>query len=320
MCFLSFAQAGKVMATNVSGVATEPLIGAVVGEIGRGAFGTVLKVVKPDRSFLDRCRAFAGSHPTVTAIKCFPPAPAGCFPTALVEEHTRLQKVQRSECTVQFLGVREVPPGAIDAKLGDFDKHVLEFGYCNAGTLQNEIEERAKIGMSFSQQELFDLAWRLLYGVAQLHADKVIHRDIAPRNVLLNRHGVLTDVKLCDFGLAKDANDDTKHSKPKRPSMEQHPELNFDSAIVVKTVEHPAVFDLFAVGVCLVQAAQLKVYTDADDRAHAMTTDKVLADIEAVRPQYPMIAEAVKQMLTVTASSTLTPIDIMKSLQRAHGV
>ena len=42
--------------------------------------------------------------------------------------------------------------------------------------------------------------FQLLTGVAHCHAHKVLHRDLKPQNLLINREG---DLKLADFGLAR---------------------------------------------------------------------------------------------------------------------
>ena len=41
----------------------------------------------------------------------------------------------------------------------------------------------------------------MLLGLNYLHQSQVLHRDLKPENILINKD--LTEVKLCDFGLAR---------------------------------------------------------------------------------------------------------------------
>lgn len=44
------------------------------------------------------------------------------------------------------------------------------------------------------------MLWQLLRGVAFIHSKRVLHRDLKPQNLLINRRGIL---KIGDFGLAR---------------------------------------------------------------------------------------------------------------------
>ena len=42
--------------------------------------------------------------------------------------------------------------------------------------------------------------WQMLKGIAFCHSHRVLHRDLKPQNLLVNKNGLL---KLADFGLAR---------------------------------------------------------------------------------------------------------------------
>ena len=42
--------------------------------------------------------------------------------------------------------------------------------------------------------------WQMLKGIAFCHAHRILHRDLKPQNLLVNKNGLL---KLADFGLAR---------------------------------------------------------------------------------------------------------------------
>lgn len=45
------------------------------------------------------------------------------------------------------------------------------------------------------------IIYQMLLGLNYLHQSQVLHRDLKPENILINKD--LTEVKLCDFGLAR---------------------------------------------------------------------------------------------------------------------
>lgn len=61
-----------------------------------------------------------------------------------------------------------------------------------AGIVRNKIR--------FTLPEVKCLAKQLLEGVAYIHSQKLLHRDIKSANILLNRKG---ELKLGDFGLGR---------------------------------------------------------------------------------------------------------------------
>lgn len=75
----------------------------------------------------------------------------------------------------------------------------LSLEYMDCGSLQSLFEDNA--GIPLAEPVLADVALQLVQGLATLHADGHVHRDIKPHNVLINSSG---HVKLTDFGIMAD--------------------------------------------------------------------------------------------------------------------
>jgi cyclin-dependent kinase len=55
-------------------------------------------------------------------------------------------------------------------------------------------------GMPLAPQLVKSNLYQILHGLAYCHAHRVIHRDLKPQNLLIDKNGI---VKLADFGLAR---------------------------------------------------------------------------------------------------------------------
>lgn len=55
-------------------------------------------------------------------------------------------------------------------------------------------------GQGFSQEKAFRATLQLAKGLQELHDVRILHLDIKPQNVLVDRHG---DVAVSDFGISQ---------------------------------------------------------------------------------------------------------------------
>jgi NIMA (never in mitosis gene a)-related kinase len=71
--------------------------------------------------------------------------------------------------------------------------------YYSDGDLHQELQRRFEHKKYYSEQELLEMMKQLSAAVKYLHDRKIMHRDIKPMNVFMQK----AQLKLGDFGLAK---------------------------------------------------------------------------------------------------------------------
>src|SRR5262249_2564337 len=146
--------------------------------LGRGAFGTVL-------------RAFDESLQRVVALKVLSPEMAATSPPRkrFLREARAAAKI-RHDNVVQIYAVEEEPTPYL----------VME--YIPGETLQERLD---RIG-PLEVPEVLRLGCQMARGLAAAHAQGLIHRDVTPGNILLEKSAE-ERVKITDFGLARAPDD-----------------------------------------------------------------------------------------------------------------
>ncbi|XP_043110715.1 interferon-induced, double-stranded RNA-activated protein kinase [Puntigrus tetrazona] len=74
----------------------------------------------------------------------------------------------------------------------------IQMDFCEGGTLTNWIKERNFMGKQRIITEIHRIFYEIVTGVEYIHANKLIHRDLKPDNMLFGADG---KVKIGDFGL-----------------------------------------------------------------------------------------------------------------------
>ncbi|PHZ16419.1 uncharacterized protein RHIMIDRAFT_198061 [Rhizopus microsporus ATCC 52813] len=143
--------------------------------IGAGTFGSVYLAINLDTS-------------SVMAVKeiRFPDSSSLSALHKSIKEEMKVMEMLHHRNIVQYYGM-EVHR----------DRVYIFMEYCENGSLGALLDHGGRI-----EDELYvvDYAYQLLSGLAYLHENNIVHRDIKPDNILIDYQGQL---KLTDFGAAK---------------------------------------------------------------------------------------------------------------------
>lgn len=173
-----------------------------------------------------------------------------------------------NECKERFhleaqLGARIHHPNVIGVY--DFipgtDTLGLEMEYAAGGSLADLEKHYQKLGQPIPVEVVIRIGCDLANGLAAIHASGVVHRDIAPKNILLDEHGC---AKIADLGLAYISQADLSQREIQGSLAERHPGTpRYMSPEQETTQGHlsPA-SDVFACGLVLYQLLTGKNYKD----------------------------------------------------------
>uniref|UniRef100_A0A0G4F2J7 non-specific serine/threonine protein kinase n=1 Tax=Chromera velia CCMP2878 TaxID=1169474 RepID=A0A0G4F2J7_9ALVE len=150
-------------------------------KLGQGAFGAVFKV-KCKVSGVFRCG------------KQIPKASAAMSPELIDMETAVLRRLDHPNI-MKFYETFEDPQNLW-----------LIMEYISGGTLLDQMLERFQRNDTYTEGEAHEIIRSLLKAVAHCHANKVMHKDLKPDNVMVPDDGLGgggIDLKVIDFGLAE---------------------------------------------------------------------------------------------------------------------
>ena len=116
----------------------------------------------------------------------------------LIEDGTMISSSIREIAILQRMNhpnVIEIESYSISERFGDFDLKIAT-EYMDSGELSDYIRSE-KFNPNTQSRSL---VYQMLCGVAYMHSLDILHRDLKPQNILLNRAGKL---KIADFGLSR---------------------------------------------------------------------------------------------------------------------
>ncbi|MDH5642317.1 MAG: serine/threonine protein kinase, partial [Nitrospira sp.] len=147
----------------------------IIGEIGSGGMATIYEATR-------RC----GDLDQVVAIKHI-------LPELRTDESIRARFRQEAEFCMQLAHPNIVRAYDLDAD--DKKDLIIVMERVDGVSLENLAAQ-----VELTPPVIRLILAHLLRGLAHVHGQGILHRDISPKNILISRNG---DVKLADFGLAK---------------------------------------------------------------------------------------------------------------------
>jgi serine/threonine-protein kinase len=149
----------------------------ILGKLGAGAMAIVYKAKQLS---LDR----------IVAIKI--------LPSRFSENPDYVQRFYKEGKAAAKLNHNNIVAAYDVGEAGGYHYFVME--YVEGKTLYEDLSK----GKVFSEKEAIDIITQVARALAHAHARGLIHRDVKPKNIMINSAGI---VKLADLGLARDASD-----------------------------------------------------------------------------------------------------------------
>ncbi|XP_042319176.1 inhibitor of nuclear factor kappa-B kinase subunit epsilon isoform X2 [Sceloporus undulatus] len=133
---------------------------------------------------------------------------------------------------------------------------VLVMEYCSGGSLLSLIEEPEN-AFGLSESEFLIVLHCVVSGMNHLRENGIVHRDIKPGNIMrLTGEDRQSIYKLCDFGAARELDDDEKFESVYGTEEYLHPDM-YKRAVLKKPQQktYGVTVDLWSIGVTFYHAA-----------------------------------------------------------------
>ncbi|XP_039772058.1 putative cyclin-dependent kinase F-2 [Panicum virgatum] len=162
--------------------------------LGKGAFGTVVKA---------RHRGTG----RVVAIKRLGAGGHGGGPGAALREARFLEEASGGGAHPFVVGFHDIvrAPGTLDLRL------VMDYVGPSLHDVLRQLPS-GRGGPPLPEATVRAAMWQLLTAAKQMHASRIVHRDVKPQNNLVAEGRSV--VKICDFGLAMSADERPRTSRP----------------------------------------------------------------------------------------------------------
>ncbi|KEG10583.1 mitogen activated protein kinase [Trypanosoma grayi] len=150
--------------------------------------------------------------------------------------------------------------------LTPLDRDSYDHLYIVMEIMETDLKQVLRTGQVLTEAHIQFFIYQILHALKVIHAAGVIHRDITPANILVNQN---CDLKLCDFGLAKEENDQGEY-------MTDYVTMRWYRApeLVMEDRNYSAQIDVWGVGSILGELLGSRPLFQGKDRVNQL--DKII--------------------------------------------
>ena len=235
------------------------------------------------------------------AVKVLPPYMAASHPRFI----ERFIREARAAARIQHQNIVGVTNVGEERGL-----HFIVMQFVDGETLQSRISARERL----SPAETVAISMQLCEALIAAQANGIVHRDIKPDNIMIDRFGV---VRLADLGLAKNLDEDS-HLTASGMGMGTPHYMPPEQAANAKNADHRS--DIYSLGCTLFEMLTGRVPYDGESGFTIMTkhSNEPVPDAHEIAPDVPAeLAAVVKKMMAKKPEDRQqTAAELLADLQR----
>lgn len=139
--------------------------------------------------------------------------------------------------------------------------------YIVAELMDTDLHRVIYSGQRLTEEHVQFFLYQLLCGIKFMHSANVIHRDLKPSNILLNEN---CDLKICDFGLARDMSADAGTELPSNLTEYVVTRWYRAPEIMLSSQEYSRAIDIWAIGCIFGEMLGRKPMFPGNDYIHQL--------------------------------------------------